>query len=274
MFHAILVAIKPALSPDFMIDFANSLATQHKLAIDACSVIDLDRLAPPEPVPIGGDAFKLQRDAMAVAAAREHAAEAISRMATESRTRGIDCCAEVQVGDTVKILAEAVQRCDLLVCGHSPGGDTTERSLLHSILKHCSRPALIVPQTEFSAEGAVLVAYDGSAQAARALASFAESGLANGRAVHIASFEDGSGKAELRAKTAKSFLHRHGISSEVQIGTLIKDAGSHILEDVQRVKADLVVMGAFGRSAVREFFFGSVTRSMLDVLPVPVFLNH
>ena len=274
MFRAILAAVKPGPSQDFVIDFASSLAEQHQLEIDACAVIDLAQLAPVEPVPLGGGAFKSQRDEQVVATARQHASAVMSRAEAAFRARGVKCSAQVREGDTATVLADAVQRCDLLVCGHTRGGDATEQSLLHSILKHSPRPAIIVPQAEFSTGRAVLVAYDGSAQAARALASFAESGLAKGRAVHIASFDNGSGVAKVHAETAQAFLHRHGIAGEVRIGTLTKDAGSLILDEALHMSAGLIVMGAFGRSAVREFFFGSVSHSILGVLPVPVFLDH
>jgi len=79
----------------------------------------------------------------------------------------------------------------------------------------------------------------------------------------------------MRAATAQTFLHRHGIASDVRIAPLARHVGNQILDEAERVSAGLVVMGAFGQSAVREFFLGSVTRSMLDVLlPVPVFLDH
>jgi nucleotide-binding universal stress UspA family protein len=274
MFRALLAAVKPETCPDFVVDYAIALAAQHKLEMDSCSVIDLARLAPAEPVPLGGSAFKSERDEQIVASARQHAAEAMSRIGAASRAQGVTCFAEVKEGDTATVLAAAVQRCDLLVCGHTRGGDATEQSLLHSILKHAPRPAIIVPQADVSAGSAVLVAYDGSAQAARALASFADSGLAQGRAVHIASFDDGSGIARVHAETAKAFLRRHGVPSEIQIGMLAKDAGRLILDEAQHVSAGLIVMGAFGQSAVREFFFGSASRTILAVLPVPVFLDH
>jgi len=274
VFRTILAAVRPAIPCEFVIDFAISLAEQHHLAIDACSVIDLNRLAPAEPIPLGGGAFKTERDEQVTASARQKAVEMMSRVEAASRTRGVECRAQVREGDTVTILAGAVQRCDLLVCGHARGGDATEKALLHSILKHCPRPAIVVPQPEFQVGPNVLVAFDGSAQAARALASFAESGLASGRNVHIVSFDDGSGAAEVNAEMAQTFLHRHEISSDVRIGPLSKDAGSQILDAVERLSAGLIVMGAFGRSATREYFLGSVTRSILGVLPAPVFLDH
>ena len=47
-----------------------------------------------------------------------------------------------------------------------------------------------------------------------------------------------------------------------------------LLEYVHQVQARLLVMGAYGRSSLREFFSGSVTRTMLRESPVPLFLYH
>jgi hypothetical protein len=89
MFRALLAAVKPETSPDFVIEYATALAAQHQLEIDSCSVIDLARLAPAEPIPLGGSAFKLQRDEQVVAAARQQAAEAMSRTGAASRAPGV-----------------------------------------------------------------------------------------------------------------------------------------------------------------------------------------
>ncbi len=47
-----------------------------------------------------------------------------------------------------------------------------------------------------------------------------------------------------------------------------------ILEQLKPCDARLLVMGAYGQSALREFFLGSVTRTLLCACPVPVFLSH
>lgn len=274
MFRALFAAIKPGPSQGFVSEFAVSLATRYHLEVDACSVIDLARLAPPEPVPLGGAAFKQERDEAAVAAARKHAAEGIASVVTASNSRGVKCSGHVREGDTVSVLANEVGRCDALVCGHTPGGDSIEQSLLHSILKHSPRPAIVVPRAEFSVDQGVLVAFDGSVQAARSLASFAESGLADGRPVRIASFDTDSDTAQEHAETARVFLGRHGIASEVRVDKLTRDIGGQLLAEVQRIPTSMMVMGAFGKSSIREFFFGSVSRCVLKALPVPVFLNH
>lgn len=273
MLRAVLVAMKPAAVQNSLVELAISLADRHQLALDACAVIDVDRLTPAEPVPLGGSDYKVQRDEQRLAQAREEAADALAVMERAARQRGISYRGAVQEGDTAGVLAEAVQPCDLLLCGHSAGGDAGERLLLQEILKHSPRPAIVVPQSSARGQGA-LVAYDGSLQAARALASFVSTGLAAGENIHLLSIGDDAALARRHANVALAYLQRHELpcSSEV-----LRPAGrlaAQILAEAAQVSAGLLVMGAFGRSAMREFFLGSVTRSVLRNLSLPVFLDH
>ena len=68
-----------------------------------------------------------------------------------------------------------------------------------AILHRASRPVLLVPETAVSAAAElgkkVVVAYDGSGAAKRAIASFAASGLAKGREVHVATVDDNGAEA-------------------------------------------------------------------------------
>jgi nucleotide-binding universal stress UspA family protein len=50
--------------------------------------------------------------------------------------------------------------------------------------------------------------------------------------------------------------------------------GEQILATVQRVDADLLVMGAYGKAPLRDFVFGSATRVVLKAIEIPVLLAH
>lgn len=273
MFRSLLAALKPAASQEFVVDFAAALAGDYRLVVDGRAVIDVSRVAPGEPVPLGAGAFKAERDEQLLRQARSHAEHVIAQLSAACRARKVACEAQVVDGETVATLAAESQRSDLVVCGHTPGGDSGERSLLYAILRACPRPAIIVPQAAFSGRD-VLVAYDGSFQAGRALASFADSGLGAGRSVTVVSFDGTEGPADRRAATAVAFLRRHEIAATPRVVPASMSVGDQLLEEADRIAAGLVVMGAMGKSAFREFFLGSVTRSVLDNLARPVLLDH
>ncbi|MFO0902263.1 MAG: universal stress protein [Pirellulales bacterium] len=274
MSKSLLLALKPDPHQESLVAYAVALARRQGLAVDARSVIDLRRLAPAEAVPMGAAAYKADRDELRLAEARRHAAELIQQVAATAALQQVECQAEVREGDTVEVLAGAVRRCDFLLCGHTPGGDASERSLLYAFLRQSARPALIVPRGAVADGGSTLVAYDGSAQAARALASFVHSGLGVGRPVHVTTFSDDLERASDELREAEVFLTRHGLACTATVQPLVASPLQLILEEAQRVAARLLVMGSFGRSVVQEFFLGSVTRSILEQLPLPVFLDH
>lgn len=273
MFRAVLIALKPTAAGEPLCNYTCDLAARRQLQVFACSVIDVDQLSPPEPVPLGASAFKVQQDEQRLTEARKTAAEACVALEAICRTKSLSCSTVVREGNVVQLLASQSHLVDLLACGHAAGSDTGEHSLLYSILKHTARPTIVVPQSLRSGES-VLVAYDGSAQAARALASFANSGLAENRTAFVTALQQEPQQAHALAQIGATFLARHGIQAVPNGQQLRSSASGQILEEALRLGAGLIVMGAFGRSTAREFFFGSVTRRILDVLPVPVFLDH
>jgi nucleotide-binding universal stress UspA family protein len=159
----------------------------------------------------------------------------------------------------------------LLIVGHSSGDPTGDEMLLFQILKSSPRPAIVFPKRRVTGES-VLVAYDGSVQAARTMASFVHSGLGEGRSVHVVACHSLRAEASALCEIAERFLGRHGFQSEPHVSD--GSPGEAILSLAERISAGLIVMGAFGRASVAEFFFGSTTRSILRELPLPVFVDH
>lgn len=106
------------------------------------------------------------------------------------------------------------------------------------------------------------------------LTSFVNSEIATGRTITVLALHEDIDVATECAKTAVEFLQRHDIVADMLVEKLQKEPGRHILEVAKRMSAGLLVMGAFGKSAVRELHFGSATREVLQRLPLPVFLDH
>jgi nucleotide-binding universal stress UspA family protein len=273
MFRSMLVAVKPWGTQAETAEFAAALAQRQRLTVEGLSVIDTERLAPPESVPIGAGGFKVHLDEERLRAARQTAVTRLGELQAACDGRGVTCRTSARDGDVAEVLAGAVQGADLLLCGLAGESTSRERATLTSILKHSPRPALAVPSgTRLS--DTVLVAYDRSYQAARALAALVMSGLAEECSIHIVSVDEQVERAEEQAALAQSYLSRHGVRASVRPAKLTAPAGKQILDEAHGVGAGLIVMGAFGRTAAREFLFGSVTRTVLDAGSVAVLLDH
>jgi nucleotide-binding universal stress UspA family protein len=72
-----------------------------------------------------------------------------------------------------------------------------------------------------------------------------------------------------------AYLRHHGIAAELgRSDTPDEGAGEAILKAAAADKADLIVMGAFGRSRFREWVLGGATRHVLEHMDVPLFMAH
>ncbi len=94
------------------------------------------------------------------------------------------------------------------------------------------------------------------------------------RVVLLGVTEDGkSSRAALDALARQ--MAWHGISAETYV--IPEEEGpprTQLLEAAVRLNADLLVVGGFGHSQLREQLFGGVTRSLIDEAPLPVFMLH
>ena len=122
--------------------------------------------------------------------------------------------------------------------------------------------------------GPTVVAYDGSLQAARALAAFQSTGIGESGRVHVLTMDSNSLDATRHADRALKYLRYHKIEAVPHVMHSSSEPAQVILEQVRRLGAGLLVMGAYGQPVLREFFVGSVTRTMLKECPVPVLCYH
>ena len=152
-----------------------------------------------------------------------------------------------------------------------------DQSNAEALIFESGHPVLMIPRTRPKpfALRKVTVAWDFSRPAARAVAD-ALPLLAMARLVHVVTVVD-----EKRIDTTRSgpelakHLARHGV--EVVLET-VEAAGRSIGETLESCarsnESDLLVMGAYGHSRLREFVLGGATRSMMFQPPLPVLFSH
>jgi nucleotide-binding universal stress UspA family protein len=141
------------------------------------------------------------------------------------------------------------------------------------------RPILVVPYAgHFEAVGkCVLIAWDASREAARAVAD-AMPLLARADAVTVLAVDpqpgpDGHG--QVPGADIALHLARHDVKAQIErtvsAGVPI---GELLLSRAADLGADLLVMGAYGHSRVRELLLGGATRSILASMTIPVLMSH
>ena len=111
--------------------------------------------------------------------------------------------------------------------------DDERDETLKKVLKNTPHPLVVVPGTTCP-EGPVVIAYDGSLQAARALAAFEATGLGDSGQVHIVSVDSSAADAKDHAEIARQFLSYHKIEAAI-VALKSSDApASVILDQVSR----------------------------------------
>jgi nucleotide-binding universal stress UspA family protein len=151
--------------------------------------------------------------------------------------------------------------------------DEPERLAIES-----GRPALIVPHKgKFSNFGRrITVAWNGTREAARATFD-ALPLLKEAKNVRILWInpQDDPDAGDIPTAEIAASLARHGVKCEGRM-LLADDAkvGDVLRSDMEEDGSDLLVMGAYGHSRLREFMFGGATREVLRHMTVPVLMSH
>lgn len=179
--------------------------------------------------------------------------------------------------DPVFAIQQLARWHDLVVLGGGRNTPWGSEAALAEILVRTQSPCLVVPQdrhTEFRLRRAV-VAWNGSTCAAAAVHD-AIPLLALCEKVFVLSGEH-SGQASRQPKfDIGRYLDRHGIAHEVIAldDNASESAGEILLQEASAVQADLLVMGAFGRSRLSEWVLGGVSRHMLTHCTIPMLMRH
>jgi nucleotide-binding universal stress UspA family protein len=274
MYRAAVVALSPDRPNDGLIAYAVDMARTYGLRLRGLVVLDMDRVAPRQAVPLGASAFKVERDKELAARAQQNLDRAVADFLSRCRAANVPCEATGAADHLAAGIARAAQECDMLLVGHHRDAGVSPGSPLHYILKGCPRPAIVVPDACSLGDGAVVVAYDGSIQAARALEAYVASGFLADRRTQVVSFHADEGLARQWSDAAGKYLRSHRYRVETAAGAPHGSIADAILQSVDRHAAPLLVMGAYGKPSIREFFLGSETLAILRDIHVPVFLDH
>ena len=155
------------------------------------------------------------------------------------------------------------------------------------VLLHSGRPVLIVPYAPPlpllappAAARNVLISWNASKEASRAV-SAALPLLQRAGQVHVAIFDAQVHAAEHGEQPGAELTHylaRHGVEARLHLldggGVRRGDIGEALLSQAADLSADLLVMGSYGHSRLRETILGGVTRTILQSMTIPVLMAH
>ena len=170
------------------------------------------------------------------------------------------------------------RRFDLSLVGQSePETNAIEEVIAEAALFDSGRPVIIVPYIQKAPLklDRVMVCWDGGRQSARAMADAMPLLKRAGRAEVVIVADEHGKEDEIAGADVGQHLARHGVNVEVKrVAKGDIDVADVLLSHAADIAADIIVMGGYGHSRLREFVLGGVTRSILQSMTTPVFMSH
>jgi nucleotide-binding universal stress UspA family protein len=189
--------------------------------------------------------------------------------------------AEALSRDLGRVAAVHARYADVTVMTRPAEGVGAElrEEIIEGVLFHSGRPALVAPPG-WSGDGIgkrVVVAWDASREATRAL-SEADDILEFADAVTVLTVDAKPkmfGHGDQPGANIVGHLARRGLPAEVRnVDSMGRSVSSAILEEAHSLGADLIVMGGYAHSRLRELVFGGATRELLRTATVPLLMAH
>jgi nucleotide-binding universal stress UspA family protein len=180
-------------------------------------------------------------------------------------------------GEPADAISSAAVRCDLVITGHDSAfrGKINEQlsEMISKLLVACPRPIIICPD-DFPSSEKIMVAYDDSPPAMRAIQIFTLLGMKSNELRHVVAINASRDEAARQAGKAASYLLLHGYQIEENPIQSAERPSRVLIDEVGRLDIGLLVMGAYGHHRLRNLLFGSTTRTLIETPPCALFLYH
>ena len=255
---------------------AGALAGQMDAALDVlCLGIDLTQ---PEVYYTGAQALTLP-GSMEEAGRQAHETEVVVRDSlAQSDLRWTVASAATPAVGIQATVGDAARFSDVVVAAlpYGPGRNGAAVQVVEAALFGAGVPVLVVPGELPAKFGRVMLAWNESPEGLRAVRS-AMPILKQADQVEIVLVDPprhGPDRSDPGGRLAQ-MLSRHGIHADIRLLTRNLPTTSEVLaQHISDSGADLVVMGAYGHSRLREAILGGATRDMLENAKVPLLLAH
>lgn len=184
-------------------------------------------------------------------------------------------CTQVETiqrhGEFIENLLRLESTARLVIIGHSGTQSGKKMSVLgtqvESLLRQVNTPVLITPH-DFSAPKSFMLAYDGRETTDRAIEDILTSDLLRGLHCHLVTIKNKHDDQEEKFAQAAGRLTEGGFA--VTATYLEGDIFKQLTNYQQENTVDMLVMGAFSGSRIRQFFIGSNTLKMLEISDIPI----
>lgn len=274
----ILVCLEGSDDTARAVGVAIDLARTLPAGLVGLAIVDEPDIVAGTATSIGGASYRRDRDAALLEDAHRRARGWLTRFVARCRAADVAARALEITGRPADMILAEVPRHDLTLLGRDVNFrfETQEhdRYTRDRILRRAGRPIVVVPGQLAAAGSAALIAYDGSPAAIRALHSFVDCRLANGRAIHVASVEDDGARAFDIASDGCRMLAGLGVRAVPENVVSSDTTAAALLARAARVGAGMIAIGGYIPSPLARLVWGSVSHEVVERSRVPVFLHY
>jgi nucleotide-binding universal stress UspA family protein len=180
----------------------------------------------------------------------------------------------LETGSSEGWVSAYAKTADLVITAAPVEGGGIEREAIEAALLDGGRPTLITgPAPLQTPVSRVAIAWKPTREAARAVDG-ALPFLAIAKKVSIVTVAESDLSTTASVERLRANLTRHGLDVDTMNVEAEANAGTALLDATRRIGADLLVMGGYGHSRLREFVFGGVTERVLAGAGLPVLMAH
>lgn len=284
MFKSVLLAVDASHYSEVCTRYAMEHAKLLQARITGLNVLDRKEIAiiypyyyPTADFPPIFDDSVLENSEL-IQRQKDRALEILKRIEDECCKEEIPFSPVIREGLVPEVIFEEAQCCDLLYMGQRGAGAQYNTGLLgsnlESVVRRSKLPVIVTPHMYRTLQR-IMVCFDGSEYALRALRAavqFAASCPKGSIQLRLLVVNDNEESARQIADTAFKYLTAYQMPD---IFLFRKgDPAEQIIECAARENADLVAMGAFGHSRIREMVLGCTTDAILRKINRAVLLHH
>jgi len=276
MIKSILIPTDGSENSKTALEYGMYLSSHFKAEINGLNVIDIRALEGPFFSDISGSLgfIPYQNYLPKYQSILEERAKIILDTFNKTcKEKGLDCKTRQCTGIIPNIIAEEGKKVDIIIMAqrgeHAQWSSGLLGSTTESVVRKSPRPVIVTPQ-QFRPFSTVLAPYDGSNESNKALklaCEFVFSMKLQLRVLVVANSEE---KGNEVTREAEEFIGPYQLNAKVE--WVKGEAHDEILDYAGQNAIDLIIMGAFGHSRVRELILGGTTAYIVRKSPVPVLL--
>jgi nucleotide-binding universal stress UspA family protein len=249
--------------------FASGLAARLRARLQGISVVE-DRLAKG----LGDDGLGLSPPPNEAFAGylKSRCELSLRRAGDRARADGVEYHGESAAGIVDDLVVERGQSADLVVAGRD-GQHLRHRtgligSSIDGILRKTGKPVVVVPPGA-QLSGPLLLAFDGSPGARIGADLAVQLATRLGEAIHVFVDSKDKGRAVARFDEVRGLVGSAAVPVR-EISSTLGRPDVKIVDSAREVRAGLIVMGAFGRNRITDYFVGSNACAVVRTSPIAV----